>query len=112
MAKINRNVHHRTVTKYGFQRRKPVRILRICPVYKEKFTITLQSYNRDTLDPQQNSRGRETFLQQFDWSRSALTAEQFQEMRELLVDYIDIFAKHRFDVGYNTELKIQINSRA
>ena len=63
---------------------------------------------RDTLDPQQNSRGRETFLQQFDWSRSALTAEQFQAMRELLVDYIDIFAKHRFDVGYNTELKFKL----
>ena len=31
---------------------------------------------RDTLDPQQNSGDRETFLQQFDWSRSALTATE------------------------------------
>ena len=29
-------------------------------------------------------------------------------MQELLVDYNDIFAKHRFDVGYNTELKVKL----
>ena len=63
---------------------------------------------RDTLGPQQNSGDRETFLKQFDWSKSALTAEQIQEMQELLVDYNDIFAKHRFDVGYNTELKVKL----
>ena len=63
---------------------------------------------RDTLDPQQNSGDRETFLKQFDCSKSALTAEQIQEMQELLVDYNDIFAKHRFDVGYNTELKVKL----
>ena len=63
---------------------------------------------RDTLDPQQNSGDRETFLKQFDWSTSALAAEQIQEMQELLVEYNDIFAKHRFDVGYNTELKVKL----
>ena len=63
---------------------------------------------RDTLDPQQNSGDRETFLKQFDWSKSALTAEQIQKMQEILVEYNDVFAKHRFDVGYNTELKVKL----
>ena len=63
---------------------------------------------RDTLDPQQNSEDRETFLKQFDLSKSALTAEQIQEMQEIFVDYKDLFAKHRFDVGYNTELKVKL----
>ena len=63
---------------------------------------------RNTLDPQQNIGDRETFLKQFDYSKSALTAEQIQEMREILVDFNDIFAKHRFDVGYNTELKVKL----
>ena len=53
-----------------------------------------KSQQRDTLDPQQNSGDRETFLKQFVRSKSALTAEQIQEMQELLVDYNDIFAKH------------------
>ena len=29
-------------------------------------------------------------------------------MQELLVDYKDIFAKHRFDFGYNTELQVKL----
>ena len=63
---------------------------------------------RDTLGPQLNFEDRETFLQQFDWSRSALTAEQIQEMQDFLVEYNNIFAKHRFDVGYKTELKVKL----
>ena len=48
---------------------------------------------RDTLDPLQNFGDRETFLQQFDWSKSALTAEHIQEMPKFLVEYNDIFCK-------------------
>ena len=29
-------------------------------------------------------------------------------MQYLLIEYYDIFAKHRFDVGYNTELKVKL----
>ena len=29
-------------------------------------------------------------------------------MQELIVEYNDIFAKHRFDVGYNTELRVKL----
>ena len=54
---------------------------------------------RDTLNPQQTSRDQETFLQQFDRSRSALTEKKIQEMQEILVEINDNFAKHRFDVG-------------
>ena len=63
---------------------------------------------RDTLDPQHNSGDQETFFKHFDWSKSALTAEQILEMQEILVDYNDIFEKQRFDVRYNTELKVKL----
>ena len=29
-------------------------------------------------------------------------------MQHLLIENYDIFAKHRFDVGYNTELKVKL----
>ena len=29
-------------------------------------------------------------------------------MQNLLIEYCDTFAKHRFDVGYNTELKVKL----
>ena len=31
-----------------------------------------------------------------------------RQLEEILVEYHDVFAKHRFDVGYNTELKIKL----
>ena len=30
-------------------------------------------------------------------------------MQDLLVEYYDLFAKHRFDVRYNTELKVKLS---
>ena len=40
--------------------------------------------------------------------KSALNNEQKAVVGELLVEFSDIFAKHRFDVGYNTDLKIKL----
>ena len=83
--------------------------LEILPSLQRKIYDKIRELlQRDTLDPQQNSGDRETFLKQFDWSKSALTAEQIQEMQKLLVEYYDIFAKHRFDVGYNIELNVKL----
>ena len=31
-----------------------------------------------------------------------------RHLEEFLVEYHDVFAKHRFDVGYNTKLKIKL----
>ena len=37
-----------------------------------------------------------------------LTQEQRSKVEDLLVKFSDIFAKHRFDVGYNSDLKIKL----
>ena len=63
----------------------------------------------DSLDPQNNKQDKKTFLAQFDWSRSALNQFKISEMQKLLVEYYDTFAKHTFDVGYSTELKVKLN---
>ena len=62
----------------------------------------------DSLYLQSNEKDKETFLKLFDWSKSSLNADQIAEMQYLLIEYYDIFARHRFDVGYNTELKVKL----
>ena len=32
--------------------------------------------------------------------------DQTQDLEKFFIEYHDVFVKHRFDVGYNTELKI------
>ena len=37
-----------------------------------------------------------------------LTKDQKSEVEHLLIEYADIFAKHRFEVCYNSDLKIKL----
>ena len=62
----------------------------------------------EKLDPKGNNQDKITFLSKFPWEKSALNDEQKAVVGELLVEFSDIFAKHRFDVGYNTDLKIKL----
>ena len=78
------------------------------PLQREIFDNIAEQQNRDSLNPMTNANDKETFLNQFNWYKSSLTKEQISQMQELLVEYYDIFAKHRFDVGYNTELKVKL----
>ena len=62
----------------------------------------------EKLDPRGNLQDKITFLSKFPWEKSALNDEQKAVVGELLVEFSDIFAKHRFDSGYNTDLKIKL----
>ena len=46
-------------------------------------------------------------LQIFKWKNSVLNEAQ-KQVEELLVEISDIFAKHRFDVGYNSETRMKL----
>ena len=37
-----------------------------------------------------------------------MSADEKSTLEDFLVEYPDVFAKHRFDAGYNTELKIKL----
>ena len=78
------------------------------PLQRKNFDNISELQQRDSLNPHSNKKDKETFLKQFDWSKSSLNAAQIAELQHLLIEYHNIFAKHRFDVGYNTELKVKL----
>ena len=47
-------------------------------------------------------------MSKFPWEKLAFNDEQKAVVGELLVEFSDIFAKHSFDVGYSTDLKIKL----
>ena len=53
----------------------------------------------ETLDPTKDEESRAKFLEHFDWNDSTLTPEEKEKIEDLLVDFHDIFARHRFDIG-------------
>ena len=51
---------------------------------------------------------RNKFLKRFDWTDTLLTETEKQAIEDILVDYHDIFARHKKDLGMNTEFKVKL----
>ena len=62
----------------------------------------------EKLNPLENTESRNQFLSNFDWTNSTLQPNAKQAVENLLVEFHDIFARHRFDIGINTEFKVQL----
>ena len=65
----------------------------------------------ETLDPTKDEESRAKFLENFDWKDSTLTPEEKDKIEELLVEFHDIFARHRFDIGMNEEFKVKLTPK-
>ena len=78
------------------------------PLHREYYEQIKHFQSLEKHDPKNDCEQKEKFLQNFKWENSVLTPKQKVEVEKLPVEFYDIFAKHRFDVGYNTKLKIKL----
>ena len=62
----------------------------------------------EKLNPLENTDSRNQFLSNFGWTDSTLQLNAKQAVENLLVEFHDIFERHRFDIGINTEFKVQL----
>ena len=51
------------------------------------------------------------FLKGFDWTDTLLTETEKQAVENILVEYHDIFARYRLDIGMNTEFKVRLTPK-
>ena len=51
------------------------------------------------------------FVKRFDWTDTLLTEPEKHAVENILVDYHDIFARHRMDTGMNTEFKVRLTPK-
>ena len=63
--------------------------------------------DKEPLNPQESIDSRNKYLKRFDWTDTLLTETEKQALDDILVDYLDIFARHRMDIGTNTEFKMK-----
>ena len=66
---------------------------------------------QEKLDPTTNDEQRHEFLANFQWEQSILSPHEKQQVEALLVKYHDIFARHRLDIGINTDFKIKLTPK-
>ena len=65
----------------------------------------------EKLNPQDNLESRKQFLANFDWTDSTQNSAEIAQIEELLVEFHDIFARHRFDIGMNEDFKVTLTPK-
>ena len=71
----------------------------------------LRELQQKKLNPKDNIESRTEFLTRFDWTDTLLNENEKHAVEDILVEYHDIFARHRMDIGMNTEFKVRLTPR-
>ena len=81
------------------------------PIQKRILTELCELQRKEKLNPKDDIESRMEFLKRFDWTDTLLTETEKQAVEDILVEYHDIFARHRMDIGMNTEFKVKLTPK-
>ena len=65
----------------------------------------------EELDPKRDEKSRTQFLSLFKWNDSLIIGEDRENLESILVEFNDIFARHRLDIGMNTQFKVSLTPK-
>ena len=65
----------------------------------------------EKLDPTENEDSRNKFLAMFKWTDSLITGKDRDNLENTIVEFHDNFARHRLDIGMNTQFKISLTPK-
>ena len=68
--------------------------------------------NIQKLNPHNSSEDRAAFLANFKWTDSQLSDKDKKDIKEILVDYNDTFARDCLDIGINNDFKIKLTPKS
>ena len=71
------------------------------PIQTRILKELIELKDKEKLNPQENTEFRNKFLKRVDWTSTLLAEPEKQAIRNIVVEYHDIFARHRMDVGMN-----------
>ena len=81
----------------------------ILPQFKHESLKELPELQlKEKMNPKDDAESRMEFLKRIDGTDTLLTETEKQAVEDFLVDYHDIFARHRKDIGMNTEFKVKL----
>ena len=81
------------------------------PIQTRIFKELNELKDKEKLNPQESTKSRKEFLKRFDWADTLLTEMEKQAIEDIVVEYHDIFARHRMDIGINTEFKVKLTPK-
>ena len=65
----------------------------------------------EQLDLKQDEQLRTQFLSMFKWNDTLITGGDRENLESIIVEFNDIFARHRLDIGMNTQFKVSLTPK-
>ena len=81
------------------------------PIQTQILKELCELQQKEKLNQKDDTESRIEFLKRFDWTDTLLTETEKQAVEDILVEYYDIFARHRMDIGMNTEFKVRLTPK-
>ena len=66
---------------------------------------------KEQLDPTKDQESRKNFLDMFQWDGSQIEGDNRKQLEQTIIDYNDIFARHRLDIGINNSFKVKLTPK-
>ena len=76
-------------------------------VEKRIYDELVKFKNLEAIQPLSKKEDRKTFLNAFKWSDSVLSDKDKERTEQLLVEFNDIFTRHRLDIGYTHKFSVK-----
>ena len=77
-------------------------------LHRKIYQILVSLKTAKKLDPTLDATQRQAFLNHFNWKKSILSLAEREQVEALLIEFHDIFARHRFDVGGNDHFSVKL----
>ena len=66
---------------------------------------------KEQLDPTKDPESRKMFLDMFKWEGSQIEGNDKKQLEQAIVEYNNIFARHRLDIGINDSFKVKLTPK-
>ena len=86
----------------------PVNTEEHSPIQKRNLKELRELSELENLDPTANEETRNKCLSIFKWSDSIVTRKDRENLEATKVEFNDIFARHKFDIGMNTQFYVSL----
>ena len=81
------------------------------PIQTRILTELREFQLKEKLNPKDDIKSRVEFLKRFDWTDTLLKETEKQAVEDIIVEYHDIFARHRMDIGLYKEFKVKLTPK-
>ena len=81
------------------------------PIQRRILKEIRELIKKEELDPTKDEESRKKFLDMFQWEGSQIEGNDRKQLEQTIIEYNDIFARHRLDIGINNNFKVNLTPK-